>query len=63
MVLFMSYFLWLERKISVNEKGLKFPIAVSLVVNFFEAILVSLRVPLTFPCICSALSGLSVKYL
>lgn len=45
-VLFICSFLWLERKISNHENGLLFPIAVSLVVIIFEAILVSLCVPL-----------------
>lgn len=38
----------------------KFPIAVFLVVMIFEAILISLCVPLNYPCICSAFSGLGV---
>ena len=59
-VLFICSFLWLERKISKNEKRLAFPIALSLVVIIFEAILVSLCVPLNYLCICSAFSGLSV---
>lgn len=37
-----------------------FLIAVFLVVMIFEAILVSLCVPLNYPCICSAFTGLGV---
>lgn len=55
---FIYMFFSLIRK--ENIKKLKFPLAVFLVVMILEAILVSLCVPLNYPCICAAFSGLGV---
>lgn len=58
--IYMFFSLIRKENSKKDHKGLAFPIAVSLVVMIFEAILVSLCVPLNYPCICSAFSGLSV---
>lgn len=57
---FIYMFFSLIRK--ENVRKWKFPVTVSVVVTIFEAILVSLCVPLNYPSICSAFSGLGVQY-